>query len=294
MARKTKQELNKEKAAKQKKIAIVAGVLFVVLLAVQGPKTMKLLKGRAPAEPVVATTTPNGTTTTTAAPADPNSLAAPTLAGSPTVATTTTSDTSGLVASVPLQVDPGQLQNFQRFVTKDPFAAQVSSNGKPVSGSSGSTSGPKSSGSTKGSGGKSSTPSTTVPITTTSPSSPPQPPPGAAVISLNGVLMSVPANTDFPLTSPLFHLISLTASTAKVAIAGGSYANGAPSLTLKLKTPLTLQNTADGSKYTLILEPPDTPVTSSSSTTPGSTTPTSTTSSAPSSPGSAVPSGSGG
>jgi len=38
-------------------------------------------------------------------------------------------------------------------------------------------------------------------------------------------------------------------------------------ITLKLKTPVTLQNTADGTKYTLILEPASTPVTGAASTT---------------------------
>jgi hypothetical protein len=293
MARKTKHEQNKEKAAKQKKIAIGGGVVLLALMAIQVPRTMKMMKGH-PAPPVVASTSTDGTTTTTVAPADPNSLAAPTLAGSPTAAATTTTDSSSLVASVPLKVDPGQLEQFQRFVSKDPFAAQVNSDGTPVASAS---SGSKSSGGTAPTGGKKtstiSIPSVTTPSTTTTtpspapapaPSAPPAP--AAAVISLNGTLMSVSPNTDFPTASPVFHLISVTASTAKIGIAGGSYANGSAALTLKLKTPVTLQNTADGTKYTLILEPPTTVVTSGTTTTPAATT----------TPGSApvVPSGSGG
>jgi hypothetical protein len=288
MARKTKQELNKAKAAKQKKIAIGGGVLLVALLAIQVPRTMKMMGGHAK-PPVVSTTAADGTTTTTAAPTDPNSLAAPTLAGSPTT-TTTAPDTSSLVASVPLKVDQGQLENFQRFVSKDPFAAQVSADGR-AAGASGS-SGSRSSGSGK-SGGSATTGATkTVPVTTTpaTPSAPVSQPaapaaPTTAVISLNGVLMSVGVNTDFPTTAPVFHLVSLSASTAKVAIAGGSYADGSAAITLKLKAPVTLQNTADGTKYTLILEPASTAIASGTSTTPASTTP----SSVP-----AVPSGSGG
>jgi len=290
MARKTKHEQNKEKAAKQKKIAIVGGVLFAVLLAVQVPRTMKMMHGHAKA-PVVATTTPDGTTTTTAAAvADSNSLAAPTLAGAPTTTTAAAADTSNLVAAVPLKVDSGQIANFQRFVSKDPFQAQVSATGASAAGSG--KSGSSSSGSTKGGGAASSGGSAPVRITPTAPSAPaPQPAaPTAAVISLNGEVASVPVNSDFPTSGAtfdrvgtVFHLISVTAKTAKIAIAGGSYADGSPSITLRLKTPVTLQNTADGSKYTLILEPPDTPVSGG----------TSTTSTAPATVP-AVPSGSGG
>ena len=290
MARTSKQDQNKAKAAKQKKIAIGGGVLLVALLGIQVPRTMKMMGGKAK-PPVVSTTAADGTTTTTAAPTDPNSLAAPTLAGSPTATTATAADTSSLVASVPLKVDQGQLENFQRFVAKDPFAAQVSTDGKPI-GSSGSSSGSSSSpksGSGSSAGGTTTTPVTVPSTTPSTPSTPPAQPsapaPTTAVISLNGVLMSVAMNTDFPTAAPVFHLVSLTASTAKVAISGGSYADGSAAITLKLKAPVTLQNTADGTKYTLILEPASTAVTSAAPAAGASTTP----SSVP-----AVPSGSGG
>jgi hypothetical protein len=49
--------------------------------------------------------------------------------------------------------------------------------------------------------------------------------------------------------------MSLTSKTATITIVGGSYADGAPTLTLKLNKPVTLQNTADGTKYTIVLLP---------------------------------------
>jgi hypothetical protein len=79
---------------------------------------------------------------------------------------------------------------------------------------------------------------------------------------------------------PLFHLVSVTAHTATISIAGGSYATGAPTVTLKENKPVTLMNTADGTRYTLILKPLGTAVsagtaTSGSSSNAGtSTTPT--------------------
>jgi hypothetical protein len=78
----------------------------------------------------------------------------------------------------------------------------------------------------------------------------------------------------------MFQLVALTATVAKVAVAGGSYASGAPTLTLKVNTPVTLVNTADGTRYTLTLLPQGTvpsaapsAAPASSDTTPASTTP---------------------
>jgi hypothetical protein len=112
------------------------------------------------------------------------------------------------------------------------------------------------------------------------------PGPGSAVISVNGTLMSVAVGTDFPQPSasdpslqPMFHLISLTARTAKISIVGGSYSNGAGAVTLRENRPLTLMNTADGSRYRLILKPQGTPIpggTGSTSTTPTVTLPAAT------------------
>jgi hypothetical protein len=100
------------------------------------------------------------------------------------------------------------------------------------------------------------------------------------VISVNGTSESVAAGSNFPVASPVFQLLSLTETTAKVAVAGGSYASGASTLTLKVNKPVTLVNTADGTRYTLTLLPQGTVASapaSSSSSPPASTTPTTTT-----------------
>jgi hypothetical protein len=65
----------------------------------------------------------------------------------------------------------------------------------------------------------------------------------------------VTAGGAFPATTPMFQLVSLTAKTAKVSVVGGSYATGAPTINLTVNKPLTLQNTADGTKYTIVLFP---------------------------------------
>jgi hypothetical protein len=75
----------------------------------------------------------------------------------------------------------------------------------------------------------------------------------SAVISVNAVKEGVNLDADFPAASPVFHLVSLTPKTAKISVAGGSLASGAPTLTLRLGKPVTLANTADGTRYRLVL-----------------------------------------
>ena len=39
----------------------------------------------------------------------------------------------------------------------------------------------------------------------------------------------------------------------QIGVAGGAYADGRPTIKLELRKPLTLQNTADGSRFTIEL-----------------------------------------
>ena len=264
MARKNVADAAKAKAEKQKKIAIG----LIVLLAGAGAyavHTMMSLNKSGGQKPEVAAagatpaTTPVSTTTVPLP-------AAPTLGGAaPTDTTATIPSTSStqLIDSVKAPADTGQLQSFSLFESKDPFNA-----GGPGSSSTGTK------GSSSGSGGS----TTTKPPKT--PPAPPTAPPTSAVISVNGTTESVAAGSNFPVANPVFQLLSLTDSTAKVAIAGGSYASGASTLTLKVNKPVTLVNTADGTRYTLMLLPQGTvasaPASSSSTpaSPPASTTPT--------------------
>ena len=68
--------------------------------------------------------------------------------------------------------------------------------------------------------------------------------------------------------------MSVTAHTAKISIVGGSYASGAPAVTLTENRPVTLMNTADGTRYKLILKPVGTAV--RTAPTPTTTSPTTT------------------
>jgi hypothetical protein len=233
----------KAKQKKQKIVAGVLGLLFVGLLVFQVPRVMKQLHPPAPEHSASTTPTPAPVTGTP-------SLAAPTLRGAEQPAAGS-SDPSLAAAGVPVQ--DGQLASFSRFASKDPFAQQLSETGGSSSGSSAGSgsSGTGSGASAPASGGTK------------------QPASGIAVISVNGTLYSVPVGTDFPQASatdqslvPVFHLVSLTAHTAKISIVGGSYSSGTPTVTLQEKKTVTLMNTADGTRYKITLMPQGTEVAS--------------------------------
>lgn len=251
----------KAKQKKQKILAAVLGVLFLGLLAFQLPRVLKQLHPKPPPAASAATTT------TAAPPPGTPTLAAPTLQGTGQTSAPTSPGSTGSLASSPVpQIQDGQLTSFSRFASKDPFAQQLSdekpsSSGAPSTGSPSPASTPSGAGSPTGGSGSA-------------------PGPGSAVISVNGTLYTVPTGTDFPQASPtdssivpLFHLISLTAHSAKVSIVGGSYATGAQAITLRQNKPVTLMNTADGTRYVLILKPLGTAVpTAKPTTTAGATT----------------------
>ena len=240
MARVGSVDRAKLKAKREKQIAAVLGVVLIALLAIEGPKTLKQLQAK-PAAPVVAASAVASTTPVAVA-------AAPT-------------PSAALVSAVQPSVDAGQLRTFTRFASKDPFKAQVSA--AAVAASSGAP--------------------PAAPKKSTAPQAvkiPPPPPPTSAVISVNGELGTVLLDTDFPTAGTVFsrigavfHLVALTRTSAKVTINGGSYASGTPALTLTVGKPVTLQNTADGTRYTLLLEPPTIQVPTAATTTTTATTP---------------------
>lgn len=257
-----KQSLAAEQKAKQKKqktIVAVGGVLLLALLAFQAPKVLAMMNAKPPPLPPGAVVQPpNGFPT----PAAGAPLAAPTLSGtSPTASGAVSGD--GIVDASAISAAPasGQLVSFGRFASKDPFAPQVDTSPGAGAGA----------GDTGSSGG--STPKPVPPVGPLGPGSGsgagPTPPPVAgplpttALISINGVPEIVALGKDFPAAEAVFHLVALTRTTAKIAIAGGSYADGAATVTLKKGKSLTLENTADGSRYVLRLlafDPPATAV----------------------------------
>ena len=242
----------KAKAKRQKIMAAVGGVLLLALLAIQVPRTMKMMNAQnATEEPTPTATATTPTTGST------SSLAPPTLSGgAPATATAATAESGdGLFdPDAPSTPASGQLIAFGRFQSKDPFAQQVSATAAPGAGSEGSS--PPSSGAAPSvQTSPPPPPSLFLPITPTPTrtASPPPAKPTSARIAVNGVVQTVQVGRTFPESEPLFRLVSLTRKAARIAISDGSYENGAPTVALGLGKTLTLMNTADGARYQLRL-----------------------------------------
>jgi hypothetical protein len=246
----------KAKEAKQKKIAIGGAVLLLALLGFQGPKTLKMLKG--PGAQTVTPATTTAPTSTTPAPTTPAGVADPTAAPAPTgvadLAAVADSDQAPVI-------EQGQLATFERFSSKDPFAQQAEpvkvapaapdvedgtdeapgtdkapGAGKAADGNTGSGA----AGDGEGDGG----------FTTGGTAAPPEKA-ATTSISVNGVAEDVAVEGSFPKDEPTFVLVSLAkdGKSVEIGIAGGEYATGGETMKLAFGKKITLQNTADGSRY---------------------------------------------
>ena len=235
----------KAKAKRQKIIAGVGGVLLLAILAIQVPRTMKLMNS---SQDQSASSTPSTTTTSGTPP-----LAPPSLAGS---STTSSAGGSGALASSseptsadgvsdptsPLPPGAGQLISFSRFKSKDPFKQQIVT-----------SCGAGASNAHKKAAPKTATPGITLPAPRSAPARVQSAKPTRAVISVNGLNSTVSVGAAFPSGAPVFTLVSLKRSSAKIGIAGGSYESGAATVTLTKGKAITLMNTADGTRYVLRL-----------------------------------------
>src|SRR5918994_2159717 len=241
----------KAKEAKQKKIAIGGAILLLALLAYQGPKTLKMIQGpqavSAPTSTAPAATTPSGT----AAPAG-DLPAAP----APELSAVADSDPTPAV-------EQGQLATFELFASKDPFAQQA----EPVEPTPPRTSDPKDGtekepvDTKKDASAQPADPAAEEDATdggfTTGGSATADAPEVAAAtsISVNGLAEDVAVEASFPKEEPTFVLVEIAENgrSVEIGIAGGEYADGGGTITLALGKKITLQNTADGSRYELEL-----------------------------------------
>jgi hypothetical protein len=245
----------KAKAKRQKVMLAVGSVLLLALLAFQVPRTMKMMKSPS----TTSSSSPSTTTTSTTAGSTP--LAPPSLDGSSTAAaspasaqSTASESTDGVSdPSNPLPPDSGQLVSFNKFKSKDPFHPQISqcggdstSSGADGCAASTASASPKPAAAQKPSSGG--TPSSSL---FTGSSKPAAAKAMQATISVNGVATPVKIGRSFPAGAPVFTLVSLTGGVAKIGIAGGSYENGAATISVSKGQAVTLMNTADGTRYVL-------------------------------------------
>ena len=241
----------KAKEAKQKKIAIGGAVLLLALLGVQGPKTLKMLKGPQ------AVTAP--ATTSTAAPAPTPAAGAPTAGGAAAGEAPAAPLELAAVADSDLspEAEQGQLATFERFASKDPFAQQAEPVPPPARTSDAKDGTEKEPVDTTNDAKPAEGAAAADGAFTTGGSTAPEPPAIAAAtsIAVNGVAEDVAVEASFPKDEPTFVLVKLAKNgkSVEIGIAGGEYADGGETITLALGKKVTLQNTADGSRYELEL-----------------------------------------
>jgi hypothetical protein len=231
----------KAKARKQKIYAAIGGVILLGVLAFQVPRTMKMLHQQG--ADAATSSTPASTSPTATSPS-----AAVGAGATPTAATGASGDLGDPDAMPSPQ--SGQLLAFGRFRSKDPFAQQIrdcsgDANVCPTGVSGGAATGKPPAQKPAAGTAKSAAPAGTSSTASARVTS--------ATISVDGASETVSVGARFPAANPSFTLVSLTASSAKVGIAGGSLENGSATVTLKKGTPLTLMNTADGTRYVLRL-----------------------------------------
>jgi hypothetical protein len=247
------------KRVRRQKIFIAVG--SVLLLAILGFELPKVMGGKGGTEAVATTTAP--------APGAPAGAA-------PVVPAAKLPDTD----QVAVVRDSNQLISFGLFKTKDPFVQQLSTTPEGTAPSSAPTPIPAPTGPTAtppgGTGGGSTplTPAVVPPgvigtpapptgspgstVTTpgaTTPSAP-VPAPTDALIATNGVCERVSVKGTFPTDENIFRLASIAkdGKSIEVGIVGGSFDNGHPTATLKLGEKITLVNTADGTRYEIVLK----------------------------------------
>lgn len=197
--------------------AIVLGIVFLGVAAVQGPKLMKQLSGK-PADvvPAVAETPASS-------------------GGAPSLAS------SGIAT--------GQLARFGRFALKDPFHALVKNAAPGATGASG----PAGAGQVSVVPGAKPPASTATFSQTPGATAPGGPVVPAALILYNGKKQVVVIGGTFPAKAPVFRLVSLSLKTVRIGLVGGSFANGKTTLPLPRGRKIKLSNSSTGATFVLQL-----------------------------------------
>jgi hypothetical protein len=231
--------------------AVVLGVAFLGVTAVQGPKLLKALhSGSSAPEAAAAQTSATQSSTAPAGSASTATLASATLA-------------------------TGQLTSFATLPPKDPFKALVSATDSST-GASGATGNAATAGSQ--------TPAVVTPAAgasgatfTETPATPPaaaRPTVPAALIVFNGRNQVVALGAGFPKKHPVFRLVSLALNTVEIKLIGGSFANGKTTLVLTRHAKTVLSDSTSGGRFVLTLVKLTTttpPKASTATTTPATT-----------------------
>jgi hypothetical protein len=214
--------------------AAVLGVVFLGVAAIQGPKLLNALNPKPPVAPEAAVLPSAGSSTS-----------------------------SGSLATVKLASD--QLSHFSSFPSKDPFKALVKAAGSGSGGAGGATGGSAGTGATSGSAQTQKKLSVIAPAGASGVSATfTETPAGAAVstatktvpaalILYNGKKQIVALGAGFPAKHPIFRLVSLGLKSVRIALIGGSFANGKTTLALARNQRISLADSTTGTAFVLRL-----------------------------------------
>jgi hypothetical protein len=260
MSRESVQSLAAKRVRRQK---IFIAVGSVALLAILGFELPKVMGGKGGSDAVATTTAPALTAGGAPAPVVPAGKLPNT-------------------DQVAVVRDSNQLISFGLFKSKDPFVQQLDTNtaGTTTAAAPPSAPAPATAGTSPALPGSGETPVVVVPLvpqSSTSPSAPsglpgltpgstgapstttpaaPVPAPTDALIATNGVCERVSVKGTFPTDENIFRLVSIAKNgkSVEVGVVGGSFDNGHPTAMLKVGEKITLVNTADGTRYEIVLK----------------------------------------
>jgi hypothetical protein len=205
---------------RSKQLALVLGVIFIAVAAIQVPRLMKQLNPPNPSE---------------------NAGSGLVAAAHPASATGS-SDLTGDAAT--------QLDNFSQLPLKDPFRSLVKT---PVAATTPAPAATTAAATTTTAAPK---PKETAPTKAVKPTpfiaAPPNPP-NAALIEMNGQRQIVGIGDSFPAAAPLFKLVALEKRSIQIGVFAGSFSSGDPTLAVKKGHKITLVNQFDGTHYVLKL-----------------------------------------
>jgi hypothetical protein len=274
MAKKpTADEIRKQKDARAKKVLLVLLPVLIAMVAWQGPKVLKQVRGEdTSSSPAAETATASGETATTppaaaGAPTDPASTGSTDTTTGETGAAAPAADPGAVVVSdtqtlsdtdLPPPVDEGELIAFSRFDARDPFqqivqgdaeSGDITETNPDVSG------GPAPTTPAPSTGGGTPTPSVQPGTSPTAPTTPTTPgvATGQAKISVNGQVQTLSVGDKFPQTDPAFELLAVSAGQVTIGLANGTFSSGVQTITLNLGEPVTLISQPDGARFTLKL-----------------------------------------
>jgi hypothetical protein len=256
-----KQDNKAARERKQKIFLAVAGVVFVGLMVIQGPKLLKQLRGSESAAPAASSSTADATTASSGASTGaPSSTATSAPAPAPVAHVPAPKSARTQLAGViivpeqPVKAGDGQLSSFSRFQSKDPFVQQVGDQPLPtpqeIAGMGATPKAPDAA--------QPQPTSTVTPVPSPSASAKGGAPvkvvetPTLAVLLVNGKVHSLEVGKRFPKGDPAFVLKTLKPGRVGIAVTNGSFAGGGV-LTLRVGRKVTLVNTATGARYVVKL-----------------------------------------